>query len=439
MKSDPDENDDASPERSPKAAATKEPPTLKEGSFKCLEVDKGYTIRHKSGYKPWKLSGRPRLRPRLRDSFKTLREAASERRRQIRLDIGVTARMDFVETSLSQQEAEDAEVALKILKTLPAPGWEEDEWTLTRSAQFTKENYRPCTNPKDSGEAIDEFLDYKEKGNRRAATMNAWRTRLNWLRAVLAGKRIHEAKSGEIAPLIIRGGCFNTRKQYWKAYNHFFNWCKKVPRHYTPYNPCSEINLEPDEVIEDESPVVVFPVPSVRSILFDALTFKGGRMFLYFLNGIFEAIRPTEMVRCQARLKMFGEHWAHFGETEDEDYIDVVGKVRTRRTRHVRMYPVLAKLNKVFVDAGYPLVPTGWYSDRTSLLGRNGYLGNDLYLPLHIERDGLIHLSLAVTYPREGKRRLLSSGPSYRGPWGLIVGWHTRKIIVRGGITLEHQ
>ena len=59
-------------------------------------------------------------------------------------------------------------------------------------------------------------------------------------------------------------------------------------------------------------------------------------MFLYFLNGIFQAIRPAEMIRCQARWKMFGEHGAHFGETEEENYIDVIGKVRTRKTRLVR-------------------------------------------------------------------------------------------------------
>jgi len=390
MKSDPDETGDASPKRPRKVVPPSAPPTLEEGSCKCLEVDEGYTISHKGGYKPWKLNGYTPTGSRVRDSFKTLIEAASERKSQIRRDLELPERTQLIEAAISQQEAEDAEQALKILKTVKPPGWGEDKRSLTGAAQFMKENYRPCSNPKDAGEAIDAFLAAKEKANLRDASMHSWRTRLGWLRASLVGRKIHEAKPEDITPLILRGKCDNTYKQYWGSYNYFFKWCAKAPRHYTSYNPCSEINLEQDEAIEDESPVVIFPNPHVRSLIFDALTFKGGRMFLYFIDGIFEAIRPSEMVRCQARFKMFGEHWAHFGDTEVENYIEVIGKVRTRRTRPVRMYPALAKLKKRFVDAGYPLVPAGWYNDRNILLARNGYLGNELHLPLHIDREGLI-------------------------------------------------
>jgi hypothetical protein len=377
-----------SPTQSPKIVATSNL-SLKEGSFKCLVEEGGYKIEFKSGYKPWKLSGYTPSASRIRDSFKTLKEAAGQRKSQIRQDEGVTERTHIIETGITQHQAEDAETALKILDEIPSPSWEEDKWTLTLAAKFVKARFRSCRTPKDAVTAIDEFEAAKLKGNRRAATLNNWRPRLKQLRKALEGKMVHEATGEDLRPLIVRGNA-GTQGAYKKRFRHFFNWCAKDPRYYTAHNPCDEITLDEDETIEDESPVVLLPVPKVRSFLFDALTFRGGRIFPYVLIGTFQSVRPAEMVRCQARIKMFGEHWAHFGETEEENFIDVIGKVRTRRTRQVRMYAALARIAKRFVDAGYPLVPNGWYNDWTILRARNGYLGNTYALPKHFNREALI-------------------------------------------------
>jgi hypothetical protein len=383
-----------SPKRTPKNVATPRP--LREGSFVCLEKEGPYTIFYKAGYKPWKLFGnRPHrgkaltkdFKPRVRDSFKTLKEASSARKSLIRKDLGVTELTQMIEARISQEEAEDAATALKILAEVQ--GWEETKQPLTRAAQFFKERFRKCRKPKDAKKAIDEFEKFKEITNRRAATLGNLHTRLNRLRKVINGQQVHELTAGLVEPLVLRG-VFKTRSSYWGTYNDFFEWCAKPPRYYTPHNPCADIFLETDEMIEDESPVVVIPVPKVRSIVFDALTFRGSRLFLYVLNGIFQSLRPSEMVRCQARLMMFGEHWAYFGETEEENYIDVIGKVRTRRSRPVQMYPTLAKIQKRFVDAGYPLVPTGWSNDWNILRARNGYLGCSCLLPDSIDTTNLI-------------------------------------------------
>jgi hypothetical protein len=315
---------------------------------------------------------------RFRKNRDTLKEADSLRDQLIREDSNAETRTHLVETELTLDQVKDAETAYRMLSPLPPPDWTNSGWDLVKSVNFILTNFKPCKNVKPLTAAIAAYLEMKDKDcNRRASTLAGLALSLKRLDAACPGKSVHQVTEEELRPLIRRGEKLSSMKRLKSVYVNFFKWCAGKERCWTNHNPAQDVEL-PERTDETGVPQIV-PVAAVQSLLTAALKFKGGRLFLFCVDAFACALRPSELGRIQALLKILGRSSFHFGDKPEDNYIDVVGKPRKRRKVNIPMEFV--PFIRVFVEAGYPIIPRNFFNDWTHLRAIVGYLGSVSYLP----------------------------------------------------------
>jgi hypothetical protein len=88
----------------------------------------------------------------------------------------------------------------------------------------------------------------------------------------------------------------------------------------------------------------------------------------------------------------------HFGDDEDDNYIDVIGK--KRKGRPVIIPWEYVPIIKAYVEAGYPMIPEDFEQLWTRLRAEIGYLGSTCLLPASIDLS-----SLKKRWPRNVHRK----------------------------------
>jgi site-specific recombinase XerD len=383
---------------------------ITDGSYLC-PVKKGrYTITiftnpsgqlrpSLQGYRPKSFNSK-RVRE---NDCETLKETDAARDALILEDNNSKDYTRLARTSLSDEDLRDGESALKIISKLPPRDRNGTKWTFESCAEFTKENFKPCENRKLLVPAVDAFITMKDKEAQRAgATLDGIRTNLNSLLKAAPGKYVDEIPPETLKPLIIRGECVSTMKRHKSVFVDFFNWCSKSPRKWITGNPANEIALPDRE--DNETVPVILPIPDVLALLQNALQFKGGRLFLFCVCAVACALRPAELGRIQALLKVLGTGSFHFGERPDENYISIIGKGRKRRP--VIIPPEFAPFIRMFVEAGYPIIPRNFVEDWTLLRATIGFLGTKDKLPRGFDDQALVEWVMDVLRHTAGTHHL---------------------------------
>lgn len=326
----------------------------------------GYTIEQLHGARRprWRVYGyRPDGRRVRNQKFKRRSQAVAFREKLVLQDDNSEIRMVSKQTELSIEQLQDAEEAYRRLRELPPPDWKGDaKWTLCRAVRFVSEKFKPTRNPKLLSEGIAEFLDVKQAANLRPKTIRELRSTLRNLDKACPGLYIHEVTAVHLRPLSLRG----TKKLGWqhrlRNFSAFFKWAKHPQRGYCPENPAEEVFL-PD-VQDDPSVPKSFDNERALRLFQIAQTFENGCLFLYVLLGTVMALRPTEIGRMEAARQCFGEDAARilgqesitFSNRSEECLVHVLGKCRKRRT--IEIIPQWIDLIRVYVQSGFPFVPS---------------------------------------------------------------------------------
>lgn len=323
---------------------------------------------------------------RCRENIDTLKKADAKRSLLIREDQNSEKTFHTILTTLTQEEVKDAEQAKFLMVKLPAPDWNTNTWTFQAIVNFIADNFKPCRNPKPLTEAVDEFNKQEEESNLRYATTDGKASHLKRLITTCEpGIMVHEVPVETIKELIHRGDTKKTWKKNRSNLNTFFTWAADPDRGYVSNNPVKLITLR--KKTDDYKVPVILPNHVVVDILSKAQTFKGGRLFLYCVVGIVVALRPAELARIQVLRKVLGIDSFKFGDDEDEQFVDVIGK--TRRMRNSIIPPEFVRLIKVYVEAGYPVIPRNFAADWTLLRSMVGFLGRRDLLPSYLTSEGL--------------------------------------------------
>jgi len=338
---------------------------------------KGYRPKNGAGQKDGTADGGSAADRRVRENdFDSLQEADAARDALIVEDSNSTDDTRLVRTRLSVADVRNAEAAKDILVTLPDRDAVDTKWDFKRSAEYVQQHYKRCETKKPLAEAIDAYVKMKDKVESRAgSTLERIELNLKRLNEACLGKMVHEVPPEVLMPLIYRGETVGEEKDITlgamksnkSTYVNFFDWCAAPPRKWTPSNPAKDIPL-PDREDEEAVPEIL-PNPVVEAFFRRALVFKGGRLFLFLCCACACALRPTEMARIEALLKILGVGSFFFSAKEDENLIKAIGKRRRRR-------PVIIPIEfvpfiKVFVEAGYPVIPRNFKADWTVSTPRN--------------------------------------------------------------------
>ncbi len=378
-----------------------------DGSYRCPVTNGRYSIRpfknpsgelvpRLSGYRPSpgprdsQLPGdgkAPKNGARIRkNDFDTLKEADAERDRLILEDENTEKRFHLIQTTLLEEEVRDAEAAKIMMSDLPPPDWTNGKWTYKQLVKFVAEKYVPCRNPKSLAEAIKEFNQAEKASNLKYATRDGKSSHLNRLiRKCPSGILVHEVPVEVLKALIHSGKKKKTWKKNKSNFNTFFEWAADEERGYCPCNPVKSISLAKKK--DDYKPPVILNNDQVLDILTKAQSFKGGCLFLFCVIAIVVALRPSELARIQALRKVLGIESFRFGEEPDEKDIHVIGK--TRQLRNAVIPPEFVDLIKVYVDAGYPVIPRNFALNWTLLRAMAGFLGRRDLLPRHLFSEDL--------------------------------------------------
>ena len=369
------------------------------------------------------------------NKFDTLKEADAKRDELMLEDDNSEDHTRLLRTSLTPAELRDAEAAKAIMQKIPPFDRNLTPWTYTRTAEFAAKNFKPCENEKDFSEATEAYIAMKDTdANRSSATLAGLRRVLGNLAAACPGKKVHQVPAETIMPFIYRGETLATIKRYRTDYMGFFDWCMSPPRKWAAENPVLHIQL-PDREDEQHIPEIL-PNAAVELLLTKALTFKGGRLFLFCVCAIGCALRPAEIGRIQALLKVLGKASFHFGEKPSENYINVIGKQRKRRM--VIIPPEFVPLVRVFVEAGYPILPRNFTQDWTHLRALAGYCGVRGLLPTGFDADKLIPWVEDVCRHTGGTHHLFRYENEYKT--ALWMGNSTKMIFTHyRGLSTEMQ
>lgn len=433
---------------------------ITDGTYKCLVTIGRYSINifvnpsgkltpRLSGYRPQesakeavasggtgeavKVSSKSR---RVRENnFDSLKEADARRDELILDDSGSEDHTRLLRTSLTPSQLRDAEAAVAIMRTISPFDRDSIPWTFTRTATYTANTFKPCENQKPLEDAVEAYLIMKDvDANRATTTIEGMRGALRNLVAACPEKQTHEVTSEDIMPLMYRGETVATIKRRRSLYLDFFKWCMKVPRKWVVENPVLPIPLPDRE--DDQRVPEILPNEDVQKLLAEALKFKGGRLFLFCLCAICCALRPSEIARIQALKKVLGKTSFHFGTNPSENYIDVIGKKRRRRT--VIIPPEFVPFVRAFVEAGYPVLPRNFIQDWTHLRALAGYRGSKGRLPSGIVAEKLKPWAHDVCRHTGGTHHL----GRYENEWktALWMGNSPKMIFTHyKGRTTEHQ
>jgi len=323
---------------------------------------------------------------RVRKNYPTLKGADIERNALLLADQDSEKDLHQVWSRLNQDEINDAQEAKAQMRDLPPPDWTNRKWTYTRLVKFVSDNFQPCRNPKSLEKAVTEFNKSEKDSNLKFATTDGKATHLNRLiKECPAGIMVHQVPLQTLKALIYTGSKRKTWNKNKSNLNTFFGWAAHEDRGYIPSNPVESIALRKKK--DDYKVPTILSNEVILDLLTKAQVFKGGCLFLFCVVAVVVALRPAEIARIQALRKVLGIPSFKFGEEPDEQLIQVIGK--TRQLRECVIPPEFVPLMKVYVQAGYPIIPRNYAHNWTLLRAMVGFLGRRDLLPEYLLSDDL--------------------------------------------------
>ena len=255
---------------------------MKEGRFTIRD------IKYPSGSIVYRVTGMLNGKQ-VRLNYKT-REEALGAKQEFEIDsVNAKPTARLKKTRLSPEQLDDAEHAFREIG--------KGTFSLTDAVKHYNATYRAPVTAIMLSDAFNEFLDSKQKANKRQHSIRNLRTRVGFLVTNHGDKHVSDIQPDLIADIIHRQGrslvgrsavtCDNDRR----AFSGFFNWCAK--KGYCAESPMTEI----EPVKFDREEPMILSVAQVRRLLDAATAFKDGILIPYVVLGLFAAIRPTELAR----------------------------------------------------------------------------------------------------------------------------------------------
>lgn len=184
--------------------------------------------------------------------------------------------------------------------------------------------------PKKLQPAIDEFIEGKQRANKRPNYIRLLCTTLRSLAAEFEDVYCHEVTRANIESWLQGGGWgLVCQKGYLGNVRLFFGWCRK--RGYARLNPAEGI----ERITPDERPPVVLSVSDCEALLRQCLEVDRG-LIPFVAVQLFGGLRAGEARKLT---------WAEIGDGHIEITAD---KAKTRRRRLVTINPTL----KAWLDLG---------------------------------------------------------------------------------------
>ena len=188
--------------------------------------------------------------------------------------------------SLSTTQMEDAARGLKLLK---------NTCSITTACKFYMSKKYPSGHQMTVKEAVELYINDKEKQNLRADYLKSLKYRVNKFKDVHLDNLMHEIESEDIVKWLDKNNyCKTNRKNYLLALSGLFNWA--ITKRLIKENPASSKLIPRPKA--DEKEVDIFSVEDTIKLLNEASN-QGGCMIPYLSLGIFAGIRPTGIGRLE--------------------------------------------------------------------------------------------------------------------------------------------
>lgn len=193
--------------------------------------------------------------------------------------------------------------------------------SLTDAVDFFLKHAKPVGGHKLLSDVIEEFLDAKEKANRRPQYIRVQKSILGVFDRAFPVKHVHEISTSEIEKWLHgRKGSLRTRRNYQNDLRNFFNYA--VKHGYTASNPV----LRLEEITLDDHAVPILSVEQAKALLAASVQL-GGAMTPFVAIGLFAGLRTREIVTLD---------WKEIS-MEEKTIAVLASKAKTRSRRIVTM------------------------------------------------------------------------------------------------------
>ncbi|MDB6124562.1 MAG: hypothetical protein JWQ71_3555 [Pedosphaera sp.] len=324
-----------------------------------------------SGVQVHRVEGRLSNGERVRQNFKTEREAQVHKAELEIKSLNLSVAMGLKPTRLTDTQLGEAEAAYRKL----------GDKSLAAAVEFYLNNYIEPVSDKTIQEAYDEFMLAKGTQNRRQATISDLKCRVGLLVQHYGGKLVSQVSSDDLSRVIFQPGIESqTQKHRRTKIGQFFNW--SVKKQYCLRNPIDSVEIP---VVEDSEPQV-YDLCEVRALLKAAKAYKAGKLLPYFCLALFAGLRPAELKRVPwSSIKL------------PERIIRIEGKTAKRRKR--RIVEISDNLVAWLLPyVGKPIVVTNWAKDFNAVRRMAGFKGSTFSVGDEGRKawiaDGLRHTSL---------------------------------------------
>jgi site-specific recombinase XerC len=317
------------------------------------------TFTNPSGAKCYRVQGRMPDGKMIRKNFGVYDEALAAKQAFEVQALNLENTIRLVNTRLTPGQMSEAEAAFRVLDKAAARDQRFKDLPLLQILDFGLKNYRDPSCEAVVSDAVQEFMEAKEKENHRPRTISNLRSRLNPILAQVGDKLVSQITFQDLHAIVYEEGLHGlTQRNRLSVAKGFFSWCLR--KGYCADNPANAVNLP---AYDEEEPEIL-SLPEVVSLLKAASEFKRGKLVPYVAIGLFAALRPAELGRIT---------WNRI--SLESQLIRLGGKIaKKRQRRNVELSSNLIQWLRPHV--GRDIVPPNWRRDFDAIRRIAGFRGS---------------------------------------------------------------